>query len=156
MCYVDIEKFYNKGRLQMKKNVLFVLMGIFLLVGCQNSGTTEKSEKKIAPNTPKVAVENKAGITFPYPNLLAENEQSYSLLVIGEQVNKTPIEKNADIIKEVKNILSLPTLEMANKIYPELHIEKVPSYILFDKSGIVQQSKSPKELSDYLASNPAK
>ncbi|HEY2420883.1 MAG TPA: hypothetical protein VGI04_05695 [Neobacillus sp.] len=140
----------------MKKNVWLILFGIFLLAGCQYSGTTEKSEKKITPKNHSVAVEKKADTTFPYPNLLAENEQSYSLLVIGEQENKTPIEKNADIIKEVKNILSLPSLEMVNKIYPELHIEKVPTYILFDKSGIVQQSKSPKELSNYLTSNPAK
>lgn len=142
--------------MQMMKRVWPIFIGIILLAACQNSGSKEKTEKNTATNIPQVTVEKKADITFPYPNLLAENDQSYSLLVIGEQDNNAPIEKNKMIIKDVKNILSLPTREMANKIYPELQIESAPAYLLFDNDGKVNQSKNAKELSRYLKANPAK
>jgi hypothetical protein len=138
----------------MKKIVLPILIGISLLTACQQN--EKKATEKKVREIPQVSVAKNDVTTFPYPNLLAENEQTYSLLVIGEQDNKTPIEKSTKIIKAVKNILSLPTLDMAKKIYPELQIESTPAYLLFDKNGKVHQSKNQKELTSYLESNPAK
>jgi hypothetical protein len=139
----------------MNKIVLPIILGVTLLTACQHS-EPKAIEKKMASTIPPTKVESHKNTTFPYPNLLAENEKSYSLLVIGEPANKTPIEKNDKIVKSVQNILSLPTLKMATSIYPELKIESIPSYLLFDENGVVYQSKNQKELSRYLQSNPAK
>ena len=139
----------------MKKIVLPIVLGVTLLTACQQSEPTA-AKKKVEAKVPQTTVEKNKNTTFLYPNLLAENGKSYSLLVIGELDSKTPIEKNAKIIKSVKNILSLPTLKMANKIYPELQIESTPSYLLFDENDEVYHSKNLKELSQYLESNPVK
>jgi hypothetical protein len=85
---------------------------------------------------------------FPYPNLLAESEQSYALLVIGDQ--DTPIENNQKITEKVNDILSLPEMEIAQTAYPELNIKTEQAYILFDQAGVVFQGKNLKELIAYL------
>ena len=139
----------------MKKMVWPIIAGMLLLTACQNS--EPKAEEANTPSKqPQQKVETKKDSTFPYPNLLADNDQSYSLLTIGEQEEQTPIEKDEKIIKVVINILSLPTLKMVEKIYPNLAIENQSSYILFDNSGIVYQSKSLKDLKSFLAKNSLK
>jgi hypothetical protein len=88
---------------------------------------------------------------FPYPNLLSESDQSYSLLVIGD--NENPIEENKKITETVNDILSLPELDMAQTAYPKLNIKTEPAYILFDQAGVIHQSKDIKELTKYLEQN---
>jgi hypothetical protein len=92
--------------------------------------------------------------TFPYPNLLSSNDQTYSLLTIGEQEEQTPIEDDKTISKMEINILSLPTLDMVQKIYPDLSIENNSTYILFDNSRTVYQTKNLKDLKIFLKKNP--
>ena len=103
----------------------------------------------------RLSIQKKSG-PFSYPNLLADKDQSYALLTIWEQEDQTPIEDDQKIIKVVTNILSLPTLEMVQKVYPELQLESKTAYILFDKSGVVYQSKTIKELKSFLDKNPPK
>jgi hypothetical protein len=132
-----------------------MIASVILLAACQNS-EPKASKVKQTSEKPVQTAEKKTDSTFPYPNLLAEKDQAYSLLVIGEQDTKSPIEDDQKIIKDVKNILSLPTLKMAQKVYPELQINSKTSYILFDNSGVVHQSKSLKELASFLTENPPK
>ncbi|MEH7505096.1 hypothetical protein V7152_24305 [Neobacillus drentensis] len=133
----------------MKKIVWPIIAGILLLSACQNS-EPKAEEIKTKSEKPQQQIQTKKDNTFPYPNLLAENNQSYSLLTIGELEEQTPIENDKKIIKLVTNILSLPTREMVQKIYPALSIENKSTYILFDNSGIVHQSKNLKELRSFL------
>jgi hypothetical protein len=139
----------------MKKIVWPIIAGMLLLTACQNS-EPKTEEASTSSKQPQQKVEIKKDSTFPYPNLLADNDQTYSLLTIGEQGEQTPIEKDEKIIKDVTNILSLPTLAMIEKVYPNLAIENQSSYILFDNSGIVYQSKSLKSLKSFLAKNSLK
>lgn len=133
----------------MKKIVFPMIVGLALLVGCQNSEpkakevTTQKNEEN------KQAAET-TNTTFPYPNLLSEDDQFFSLLVIGEQDPDSPIEKNKKITDKVHDILSLPELEMVKKAYPELNIKSEPAYILFDQAGVVHQSADLEELTTFL------
>lgn len=131
-----------------------MVAGVMLLAACQNS---EPKASEVKQTTEKSAqtVEKKTDSTFPYPNLLAGKGQAYSLLVIGEQDDQSPIEDNQKVVKDVKTILSLPTREMTQKVYPELHMKRNAAYILFDKSGVVFQSKNLKELTSFLQENPA-
>lgn len=131
------------------------MAGILLLTACQDNEPKASDEKQTSEKTVQT-VEKKTDSTFPHPNLLAEDDKSYSLLVIGEQDDKSPIEENQKINKDVENILSLPTLEMAQKLYPELHIDNKTPYILFDNKGVVLQPKSLKELTNFLQKNPPK
>jgi hypothetical protein len=94
--------------------------------------------------------------TFPYPNLLSETDQSYSLLVIGEQSDDQPIEKNKKVTEKVNDILSLPELEMSQQAYPELNIETEPAFILFDQTGVVYQGETLRELTTFLENNEPK
>jgi hypothetical protein len=156
LCYVDIKKiFYTKGRLLMKKIIWPLLVGILLLTACQDK-EPKASEVKQTSEKPVQTVEKQTDSTFPHPNLLAEDDKSYSLLVIGEQDDQSPIEDNKKINKDVENILSLPTLEMAQKLYPELHIDNKTPYTLFDNSGVILQPKNLKELTTFLQKNPPK
>ncbi len=136
----------------MKKIVWPIIAGILLLSACQNS-EPKVEEIKTKSEKPQQQIQTKKDNTFPYPNLLAENNQSYSLLTIGELEEQTPIENDKKIIKLVTNILSLPTREMVQKIYPALSIENKSTFILFDNSGIVHQSKNLKELRSFLEKN---
>jgi thioredoxin-related protein len=133
----------------MNKLILPIVAAAILLSAC-NQNETKAEVKK--PVQKPVAVEKKENVDFPYPTLLAENGNAYSLLVIGED-SKVPVEKNKNVTKSVKNILSLPTTEMAGKIYPELKIDSSPAYLLFDQNGQVYRAKSQKELSNYLKSH---
>jgi hypothetical protein len=132
----------------MKRIALPMVLGLTLLVGCQNSDPTEETKPSSEQKQQKSVTKTETNATFPYPNLLSENEQSYSLLVVGD--NENPIEKNKKIIGKVNDILSLPELKMAKTAYPELNIKTEPAYILFDHSGVIHQSKDVKELTTYL------
>ncbi|WP_026566905.1 hypothetical protein [Bacillus sp. UNC41MFS5] len=138
----------------MKKMICTIIAGILLLSACQSGEPKKASEVKSTSERPQRTVEMKKDGTFPYQNLLAETDQSYSLLVIGEQEEQTPIEDDQKIRKAVTNILSLPTLEMVEKIYPKLPIDEQSAYILFDNSGVIHQSKNLKELKSFLEKNP--
>ena len=138
----------------MKKMICPIIAGIVLLSACQSSEPNKASEVKSTSERPHQTVEMKKDDTFPYPNLLAETEQSYSLLVIGKQEEQTPIEDDQKIRKAATDILSLPTLEMVKKIYPKLPIDNQSAYILFDHSGVIHQSKNLKELKSFLEKNP--
>ncbi|ULT59084.1 hypothetical protein L1999_11380 [Neobacillus drentensis] len=143
----------NKGRRQMKKIMITMLTSFILLAGCQ-SNDTKASEPKQAHPQHKIAIVTKSVQSFPYPNLLAQDERTYSLLVIGETEEQTPIEKNQKVTEHVKNILSLPSQELAQKAYPELEISKTIAYILFNHTGIVHQAKNLPELISFLQKNP--
>lgn len=139
----------------MKKIIVTILLGVLLLTACQQG---EKKETKVKQTSekPQQIVENKQATTFPYPNLLAEDDKSYSLLMIGEQDKQTPIEKNKKITKEVKYIMFLRTLDEVQKNYPDLHIESGSAYILFNNQAEVHQSKNLKDLTSYLDANSTK
>jgi hypothetical protein len=44
-------------------------------------------------------------------------------------------------------------LEMAQQAFPDLNIKTEPAYILFDKKGVVHQSKELGELATFLGKN---
>ena len=140
----------------MKRVVWPCVLGLTLLVGCQNTEPKIKEEDKQSTEQNQQKAAANTDTTFPYPNLLSESEQSFSLLVIGEQDQDNPIEKNTKITDKVDDILSLPELEMAQKAYPELNIKTQPVYILFDQAGLIHQSKDIKELTTYLEQNNPK
>jgi uncharacterized protein YcfL len=137
----------------MKKIMITMITSFILLAGCQSNQPKASEPKQAHPQHEK-AVETKSVQAFPYPNLLASDEQTYSLLVIGENDEQPPIEKNQNVTAHVKNILSLPTKEIAQKAYPELEISKTVSYILFNQTGIVHRSKNTTELTSFLQKNP--
>jgi hypothetical protein len=140
----------------MKRLLWPCALGLILLAGCQNTEPKVKEEvKKSTELNQQEATANK-DTTFPYPNLLSESEQSFSLLVIGEQDHDNPIEKNTKITAKVHDILSLPELELAQNAYPDLNIKSEPAYILFDKKGVVHQSKDLVELTTFLGENSLK
>ncbi|MFB3168106.1 hypothetical protein P5G62_013395 [Neobacillus sp. 179-C4.2 HS] len=132
----------------MKKISWPILVGVTLLVGCQNAEPKEETKPSTLQMEEKAPTKTKMNKPFPYPNLLAESEQSFSLLVIGDQ--DTPIENNKEITEKVNDILSLPELVMAQTAYPELNIKTEPAYILFDQAAVVFQGKNLKELTIYL------
>lgn len=140
----------------MKKIFWPIIAGIFLLAACQNNEPKNANDDASAGKKPQQTVQTKQDGPFPYPNLLADTDQSFALLAIAEQENQTPIEEDQEIIKVVTNILSLPTLEIVQKAYPKLPLESKAAYILFDQSGVVYQSKNIKELRSFLAKNPPK
>jgi LAS superfamily LD-carboxypeptidase LdcB len=137
----------------MKKIILTMLTSLFVLAGCQSNHT--KATKPTHPHSQqKKTIETKSTQAFPYQNLLAQDEQSYSLLVIGANDEQTPIEKNQTVTEHVKSILSLPSEEIVKKAYPELKISNKVSYILFNQKGIVHQARNLKELTSFLQQNP--
>jgi hypothetical protein len=141
----------------MRKIILPIFLGLTLLAGCQNSAPeTKKIEKEATEQNEQTKETAEAAPAFPYPNLLSESNDTFFLLVIGEQNEENPIEENKKIGKSVNDILSLPTLEMAQKAYPDLHIEKEPAYLLFNKSELVIQSNDLKDLTTYLKKNGPK
>ncbi|MDR7077633.1 hypothetical protein J2Y03_002657 [Neobacillus niacini] len=140
----------------MKRFVWPCVLGLTLLVGCQNTEPKVKEEAKQSTELNQQEAAANKDTTFPYPNLLSESEQSFSLLVIGEHDQDNPIEKNTKITDKVDDILSLPELEMAQNAYPELNIKTQPAYILFDQAGVIHQSKDIKELTIYLEQNNPK
>lgn len=118
---------------------------------CRNEGRNKASDRTNGGKcTNKIRIEQ----TFPLSNLLADSEESLSLLVIGDQ--DTPIENNEKITQKVKDILSLPELGMVKNAYPELNIKTEPAYILFDQAGVIHQSKDINELTTYLEQNNPK
>lgn len=129
-----------------------MLTSILLLAGCQ-SHDTKKSDTNLPNAVHEKTKEIRSLQSFPYPNLLAEDEHTYSLLVIGASDEQAPIEKNQNITKHVKSILSLPTVEMAHQAYPKLEFNTKISYMLFDHSRMVYQSKNLKDLTTYLVKN---
>lgn len=135
----------------MKRISWPVILGLTLLVGCQNAEPKEETKPSTEQKEQKATTNTNTNTTFPYPNLLSQSEQSYALLVIGDQ--DAPIENNKKITEKVNDILSLPELEMAQTAYPELKIKAEPAYILFDQAGVIYQSNNLKELTTYLEQN---
>jgi hypothetical protein len=135
----------------MKRIYWPVILGLTLLVGCQNAEPKDETKPSTEQKEQKASTNTNTNTTFPYPNLLSQSEQSYALLVIGDQ--DTPIENNKKITEKVNDILSLPELAMAQTAYPELNIKTEPAYILFDQVGVIHQSKDLKELTTYLEQN---
>ncbi|WP_335467437.1 hypothetical protein [Neobacillus drentensis] len=137
----------------MKKIMVTMLTSLSLLTGCQSHNMKASEPKTPQPHEEKTIL-SKSDLAFPYPNLLAQNNQTYSLLVVGANDEQSPIEKNQKVTEHVKNILSLPTLEIVQQAYPELEIRKTVSYILFNQSGMVHQSTNITELTKFLQENP--
>ncbi|WP_043932690.1 hypothetical protein [Bacillus sp. EB01] len=100
------------------------------------------------------AVEIEEVVTdFAYPQLLPQERHTYSMLAVGPQDEKAPLENNKKIIQHVNEILSLPTVKQVKLIYPELDLKSDPSYILFDQKGPVFQSANLEELISFIDSN---
>jgi hypothetical protein len=138
----------------MKKQILPIFLGLALLGGCQSSDSENKKiEKETTEQKQQTKETSEVATDFPYPNLLSESDDTFFLLVIGEQDEENPIEENKKIGEGVNDILSLPTLEMAQKAYPDLNIEKEPAYLLFDESELIFQASSLKDLTTYLEKN---
>jgi hypothetical protein len=140
----------------MKKLFVPMLAGFMLLTACQDGEPKTADSKSKSEASEQKKVENDPSKPFPYPSLLAEDDQTYSLLIIGNQDEGTPVEQNPTITTDVKNILSLPERDMVKKIYPELSIEKKTAFIIFDNNGVVHESPDLKELTSYLTEHPAK
>lgn len=81
----------------MKRIAWPIVIGLTLLVGCQNTEPKEETKQPTEQNQQEKSIKTETNTTFPYPNLLSDSDQSYSLLVIGD--NDNPIEK---IIKSLK------------------------------------------------------
>ncbi|CEG26971.1 hypothetical protein [Bacillus sp. B-jedd] len=90
---------------------------------------------------------------FIYPQLLPEERHTYSMLAIGPQNEKEPLETNKQIIESVNEILSLETAKQAKIIYPELALKTDPCFILFDQKGPVFQSGSLDEVIAFVKTN---
>lgn len=90
---------------------------------------------------------------FVYPQLLPEERHTYSMLAIGPQNEKEPLETNKQIIESVNEILSLETMKQAKIIYPELALKSDPCYILFDQKGPVFQSGSLDDVITFVEAN---
>ncbi|MDQ1003236.1 hypothetical protein QFZ28_003636 [Neobacillus niacini] len=138
----------------MKRISWPILLGMTLLVGCQNAETRVETKLSTEQTEQKAPTSKNTNTTFPYPNLLSKSEQSFALLVVGDQ--ETPIENDKKITDKVQDILILPELEMAQKAYPVLNIKTEPAYILFDRAGVIHQSKDINELTTYLEQNNPK
>lgn len=138
----------------MKRIAWPIVIGLTLLVGCQNNEPKEETKPSTVQNQQKASAKSDTNTTFPYPNLLSESDQFFSLLVIGDQDNH--IESNSKVTEKVKDILSLPDLDMAQKAYPELKIKTEPTYILFNQAGVLHQSEDLEELTTYLEQNNPK
>jgi hypothetical protein len=138
----------------MKRIAWPIVIGLTLLVGCQNDEPKVEPKPSTLQNQQKASAKSDTNTTFPYPNLLSESDQYFSLLVIGDQDNH--IESNSKITEKVKDILSLPELDMAKKAYPDLKIKTEPTYILFDQAGVLHQSDDLEELTTYLEQNTPK
>ncbi|WP_066308353.1 hypothetical protein [Bacillus sp. FJAT-29814] len=139
----------------MKKLIAPILAGLLLLTACQNSEPKAADSKLKSEASQQKTQEKDPNQPFPYPNLLAEDDQTYSLLVVGIQDDGAPVEENQTITTAVKNILSLPEWDMAKKIYPNLHIKKKTAFIVFDNIGVVHESQDLQELTNYLTEHPA-
>ncbi|MCM3764255.1 hypothetical protein [Neobacillus niacini] len=139
----------------MKKLIAPMLAGLMLLTACQNSEPKAVDTKPKSEASQQKNQEKDPNQPFPYPNLLAEDDQTYSLLVVGIQDEGAPVEENQTITTAVKNILSLPEWDMAKKIYPNLHIKKKTAFIVFDNIGMVHESQDLQELTSYLTEHPA-
>ncbi len=140
----------------MKRITWPIILGLTLLAGCQNTEPKEETKASSEQRQQKSSTNMESNTTFPYPNLLSETDQSYSLLVIGEQSDDQPIEKNKKVTEKVNDILSLPELEMSQQAYPELNIETEPAFILFDQTGVVYQGETLRELTTFLENNEPK
>jgi hypothetical protein len=141
----------------MRRIIMPIILGLALLGGCQNSEPeTKKIDKEETEQNEQTKESAESATAFPYPNLLSESNDTFFLLVIGEQNEENPIEEDKKIGKSVNDILSLPTLEMAQKAYPDLHIENEPAYLLFNKSELVIQANNLKDLTTYLENNGPK
>lgn len=140
----------------MKKLIIPMLAGFLLVTACQSKEHKAADTKPKSETSGQKAQVNDPNEPFPYPTLLAEDDQTYSLLVVGNQEEGTPIEENQTVITDVKNILSLPQLDMAKKIYPNLHLNKKTAFIIFDNNGVVHESADMQDLTSYLTQHPAK
>lgn len=139
----------------MNKNLFPVLFGFVLIIGCQNRETKEETQ----PNKQTILTaeaSKELNSDFHYPNLLSVDEESYSLLVIGEPDETNPIEEDKNMMRHSVEILSLPTLEMAKKAYPKLAIKNEPAYFLFDYQGLIFQSNNLNEMNSFLNKIDAK
>lgn len=140
----------------MKKIVWPICLVLVLLTACQSNEVKQPPKKKSCAITQKKPTQTETvSTTFSYPQLLPTKSGHYSLLAVGTMDEKSPIEKNKKVVKGVHEILSLP-LDQAKKIYPKLQLSNDPTYILFDKSGIVHQANNIKSLTQFLETNPAK
>jgi LAS superfamily LD-carboxypeptidase LdcB len=151
---LKVRHLHNKGRRRMNKIILTLLTSLFVLAGCQSNDIKTSEPTHAKPQQEKTIETKSVQQAFPYPNLLAQDKQSYSMLVIGANDEQTPIEKNQKVTEHVKNILSLPTQDIAQKAYPELEIPAKVTYILFNQTGIVHQSKTIPELISFIQKNP--
>lgn len=140
----------------MKKLIVPLLAGFIILTACQNIEPKTTDAKTKSEEIGQKTQKDDLNQPFPYPNLLAEDGQTYSLLVVGNQDEGTPVEENQTIRTDVVNILSLPELEMAKKIYPNLHIKKKTAFIIFDNNGVIHESTDIQDLTSYLIEHPAK
>ncbi|MEH7275281.1 hypothetical protein [Neobacillus vireti] len=138
----------------MKKFIWTCVLGLALLTGCQNTEPKIKDEGKQSTQQNQQKAAANTDSPFPYPTLLSESAQTFSLLVIGDQ--DTHIEDNEKVTEKVNDILSLPELGMVQKAYPALNIKSEPAYILFDQTGVVHQSKKLEELTSFLDKNSPK
>ncbi|RHW38043.1 hypothetical protein D1B31_14775 [Neobacillus notoginsengisoli] len=90
---------------------------------------------------------------FVYPQLLPVERHTYSMLAIGPQSEKNPLETNKQVIQYVNEILSLENSKQAKIIYPDLELKSDPCYVLFDQKGPVFQSASLEELITFIDAN---
>ena len=53
----------------MKRTALSMVLGLTLLVGCQNTEPKEESKPSTEQKEQKVSTKTETNATFPYPNL---------------------------------------------------------------------------------------
>jgi hypothetical protein len=134
----------------MKKLFILFLAVLTILAGCQKEAEKTKTTiSKVNAGEKKETHVSSLKTSFAHPQLLADKAGLYSLLTVGTTAGSS-IETNETISESVKDILSIPTVQMAQKAYPDLHIEKDPSYLLFDQKGIVLLTNNETELSTYI------
>lgn len=130
------------------------LVGTMLLAGCQQQA--EKPAQKPKSTETAIQTQSESNSNFAYPHLLSDVRGYYALLMIGDQDKGAPIEENKTIRKQVKSILSLPTLAQAQQVYPKLDIAENTAFVLFSDKDLVYRAKDINDLSAYLKEHPLK
>ncbi|MED4015132.1 hypothetical protein [Sutcliffiella cohnii] len=83
-----------------------------------------------------------------YPALMPEKNGEYSLLWLRDRnggVTPFPL-----IFNEVNKVTMPSSLEETNKNYPELKLEKVPAFVIFDNRGVVFKTYDQDEAINFL------
>ncbi|HET7627644.1 MAG TPA: hypothetical protein VFK44_04555 [Bacillales bacterium] len=89
---------------------------------------------------------------FPYPSLLSDKEGKFFALLIGDEAIESFQHKPAVLDEMLTGVWPMQ-LKAAQRAFAELHIDKSPTYMLFDTNGIVLRTGDLEDALDLLQSH---